>query len=107
MLNAPVGAVPVAAMVTCCSLPGASVNVAGDVVTPPGRFPADTFTFAENPLRADMETVAIWLPLSPRVRLAGVAETEKSALGVDTGVEWDIPEGPHPATKTINVRKTE
>lgn len=67
----------------CCGVPGVSMNVAGMAATPAGSPVNATAIGPVNPLTPAAWIVKLWeAPPAASVRLAGVAEIEKSGAAV-------------------------
>jgi hypothetical protein len=67
-------------MLICCKVPGATVNVDGEALTPSGKPEIESVTGAMNPFLGDALTIRCrgWAP-GVTVKLPGPAESSKSA----------------------------
>ncbi len=91
----PTAAEAAAVKLTLCGVPGVTVMLEGDIVTPAGNPLTATLTVPEKPFRAVAVKVTGWaLPPAVRLRLVTFAEKEKSGgLGLlfvvrENDTEW-------------------
>ena len=77
-------------------------------MTPDGNPVSETLMLAVNVLTCVADTVTVWLPPIPTVRLVGKAAMEKSPGGGGGGggaVPLLPPPPPHPASNSANARE--
>ena len=77
-------------------------------MTPDGNPVSETLMLAVNVLTCVADTVTVWLPPIPTVRLVGKAVMEKSPGGGGGGggaVPLLPPPPPHPASNSANARE--
>jgi hypothetical protein len=80
-VEVPAAADAAAVKFTCCGVPGVSVKLAGDAVTPVGRPLIVTGIVPVNPLMAVAETdTGCALPPAVKLRLVALTESEKSGV---------------------------